>query len=146
MTSLSIWGLAMSRRSLVFSALVSSALLCLGCRGGGAEETSGKVMLDGAPLPAAYLRLVPKDARVKGPFLAKTDEQGLYSFGTIDDPGSGVPAGLYTLSITTAHSEVADEDTPTPPEKVPAPHSNTGIDFEVPAGGTTDANFDLKSK
>jgi hypothetical protein len=117
-----------------FSALAVCVLISAGCGGDGSETASGKVTLNGAPLPAVYLSLIPKNPKVKGPFIAKTDDQGQFSFGTIDEPGSGVPAGAYTLSMTTAHSEMADESTPTPPQKIPPPHS-TGVDFEVPAGG-----------
>jgi hypothetical protein len=134
----------MHSRLLPLGALAVCALVSMGC-GGGSETVSGKVTLDGAPLPAAYLTLVPKDRKVKGPFIAKTDEQGQFAFGSIEEPGSGAPAGAYTLSITTAHSEAADEDTPPPPQRVPPPHS-TGIDFEVPEGGKSDANFELRSK
>jgi hypothetical protein len=126
----------------------------VGCGGGVSFETvSGKVTLDGAPLPAATLMLVPTnpptdpeaDPKSKGPFLGKTDDQGQFSMGSIDDPGGGVPAGSYRLTMTTAHVEGADETTVFPPEKVPQPYPS-GVDFEVPDGGTSDANFDLKSK
>jgi hypothetical protein len=135
----------MTWRLFSLGMLAGCALISAGCSGGGSETASGKVTLDGAPLPAVYLSLIPKNPEVKGPFIARTDDQGQFSFGTIDKPESGVPAGAYTLSMTTAHNEVADEGTPTPPQKIPPPHS-TGIDFEVLAGGTSDANFELKSK
>jgi hypothetical protein len=124
-----------------------------GCGGVSLETVSGKVTLDGAPLPAAKLLLVPKNAatspdadpNAKGPFLGVTDDQGNFELGPIGDEGGGVPAGAYMLTITTAWAVNADETTPAPPQKVPPPHS-TGVDFEVPDGGTDAANFDLKSK
>jgi hypothetical protein len=106
---------------------------------------SGTVTLDGAPLPDAYLSLGHKDPTLKDRYSGKTDASGRFNMGSLEQPGGGVPAGDYTLSITTAYSPLADEFHPAPPEKIPAPHA-TGIDFEVPAGGTTEANFDLKSK
>ena len=57
-----------------------------------------------------------------------------------------LPVGAYTLGITTAFGGGADEFAPPPVERVPPPHSSPGIDFEVPDGGKTDANFDLTSK
>jgi hypothetical protein len=48
--------------------------------------------------------------------------------------------------MTTAFDPKGNETTAPPKEKVPAPYSTGGADYEVPAGGTDAANFDLKSK
>jgi hypothetical protein len=137
-------------------ALVAAAFgaLLLGCGDGADLETvSGTVTLDGAPLAGAKLTLVRNpppttantDPRVDGPFLGETNDQGQFTMGPIGDPGGGAPAGAFTLRITTAFAETFDENTVVPPERVPAPYP-AGVDFEVPDGGKTDANFDLKSK
>jgi hypothetical protein len=128
-------------------------LMLIGCGGVSRETVSGKVTLDGAPLPGAKLLLVAKDAprtaaadpSVTGPFLGVTNDQGEFELGPIGQEGGGVPAGAYTLTITTAWLDGGDEMSVTPPQKVPPPHS-TGVDFELPDGGTDAANFDLKSK
>jgi hypothetical protein len=128
-------------------------VMIAGCGGVSLDTVSGKVTLDGAPLPGAKVLLVSKNAspsadadpNLKGPFLGVTDDQGQFDLGPIGQPGGGVPPGAYTLTITTAWLENVTETSVTPPQKVPAPHS-TGVDFEVPDGGKTDANFDLKSK
>jgi hypothetical protein len=123
-----------------------------GCGGTSFETVSGKVTLDGAPLPKAKVLLVPKnpppnssDPNAKGPYIGVTDDQGQFEIGLVGDTGGGVPTGTYTLAISTAWLDGGDETSITPPQKVPAPHS-TGVDFEVPQGGTDAANFDLKSK
>jgi hypothetical protein len=122
------------------------AAALIGCDGSGSETVSGKLTLDGAPLAEAHIGLVPKDATVKGgPFVGDTDDQGQFTLGPPGDPTGGVPAGAYSLSITTAYSGSGSETAVTPPERIPAPYT-TGVDFEVPAGGTTAANFDLSSK
>jgi hypothetical protein len=139
-------------RSLTrISALALMALIA-GCGGASRETVSGKVTLDGAPLPKAKVLLVAKnppqnnsDPNAKGPYIGVTDDQGQFEVGPVGDTGGGVPPGAYTLTITTAWLDGGDEMSVTPPQKVPAPHS-TGVDFEVPAGGTDAANFDLKSK
>jgi len=144
------------RIRLVSGIIVAPLLLLIaGCGGSGVsfETVSGKVSLDGAPLPAATLMLVPTspptgedaDPKAKGPFLAKTNEQGEFSIGPIGEAGGGVPPGAYKLTITTAHVEGADETTIAPPERAPQPYPS-GVDFTVPDSGTTEANFDLKSK
>lgn len=130
-------------------------LAVLGGCGGGVdlEAVSGKVTLDGAPLPDATLMLVPNpppttadaDPRAKGPYVARTDSAGQFALGPISEPGGGVPAGTYTLTITTAHVESYDENTVVPPERVPPPYPS-GVDFEVPDGGTSEATFDFSSK
>jgi hypothetical protein len=128
--------------------------LIAGCGGGVDYQTvSGKVTLDGTPLPAAKLMLVsqnaPKtgnsDPSVTGPFIGTTDDQGHFSLGPGSNAEGGVPAGSYTLTIITAWSADVSETTIAPPEKVPPPYS-TGVDFEVSEGGTDAANFELKSK
>jgi hypothetical protein len=125
-----------------------------GCGSGVSYETvSGKVTLDGAPLPLAKVMLVSKNAPntgdadpdVKGPFVGTTDDQGLFELGPITDPGGGVPPGAYTLTMTTAWLESPTETSVSPPQKIPPPHSD-GVDFDVPDGGNDAANFDLKSK
>lgn len=144
----------MSERLIHVLAALVLITASAGCGGGVSYETvSGKVTLDGAPLPATRLMLVSKNApntgdadpNVKGPFMGTTDEQGQFEMGSIGDPGGGVPAGAYTLTITTVWAESVTETTVMPPEKVPPPHS-TGVDFEVPAGGNDAAHFELTSK
>ncbi len=135
--------------------IAAGALIAMlaGCGGVSHETVSGKVTLDGAALPAAKVFLVPQnppteanaDPSVKGPFVGVTNDQGQFEIGPVGNAGGGAPSGAYTLTITTAWLEGADEMSVTPPQKVPAPYSG-GVDFEVPAGGKSDANFDLSSK
>jgi hypothetical protein len=118
-----------------------------GCSTGGAESVEGVVTLDGTPLPAAYILFIPTQSEIKGPFNGKTDDQGRYSLGPIGDEGGGVPVGTYRVSITTAHSEDAGmEGVKLPPERVPRQYRDGSMQFDVPQGGTTAANFDLKSR
>jgi hypothetical protein len=123
-------------------------IAAVGC-GRGNQTVSGKVTLDGAPLANARVAVISKDLGKdpldRLPYIGQTDEQGAFALGAIDDPGGGVPAGSYLLAITTAHTSDTSENAVRPPERVPAPYP-LGIDFEVPDGGKTDANFDLESK
>jgi hypothetical protein len=145
----------MHRPPLNCAVVFTLLLIAAGCGGGVRTETvAGKITLDGAPLPKAAISIIPvnrnnsakSDPNVDGPFSGLTNEQGEYSIGSIDRPGKGAPAGNYKLSIRMAPPEGANELTVIPPEKVPAPYSTIGVDFEVPPGGKTDANFDLVSK
>jgi hypothetical protein len=129
----------------------SSLIAAVGCGGASYENVKGKVTLDGAPLSGAHVSIAPKDAAavtdpaLKGPFVGVTDADGYFELGPGDKPGGGAPSGAYTLGITTKTSS-GDESAPPPIERVPAPYSSGGVDFEVPAGGVTDAKFDLTSK
>jgi hypothetical protein len=134
-------------KSLRWAGFVLFAVTLAGCSGGGLETVEGVVTLDGAPLPKAHVALVPSDpaATNKGPFVGDTDDQGRFSIGPIGDAGGGIPVGAYRIMISTAYTTDGSETAVAPPERVPQPYP-AGVDFEVPAGGTTDANFDLKSK
>jgi hypothetical protein len=133
------------------AALAIGVFVVGGCGGPGLESVEGKVTLDGAPLPGAWVTLVPKapiaakDKKLQGPFVGGANDQGYFALGPVGEPGKGAPAGAYTLAITSKHSTAGDESAPPAVERVPRPYS-VGVDFEVPDGGTTDANFDLKSK
>jgi hypothetical protein len=124
-----------------------------GCSSPTAAPVEGTVTLDGAPLPDAYLMLVTYEgaeteaAKELGPFTGRTDAQGHFSMGTVENPGGGAPVGSYRLSITTAHSASAGEEgAVAPPERVPEPYRSGDVQFDVPDGGNTAANFDLSTK
>jgi hypothetical protein len=141
----------MQMRSTYWAGVAALSATLLGCGGGNSSEgVAGKVALDGAPLAGARVVLVPKDRTApgmkSGPFMAETDAQGAFALMPITGDADGAPPGAYTLTITTAWTKDTSEGAVLPPEKVPPPHSTTGVDFEVPAGGTADANFELKSK
>jgi hypothetical protein len=143
----------MRSKKLRLAAFAIGSLVLVGCGGGASlQPVEGKVTLDGAPLARAWVSLVPKDAAalkdkdLQGPFVGEADEQGMFKLGPPGRPGEGAPAGEYTLAITTKHNASGDETAPPPVEKAPPPYSSPGVDFTVPAGGKTDANFDLKSK
>jgi hypothetical protein len=141
----------MDQRLLRKAALAILALASGGCGGLSSKSVEGTVTLDGAPLKGAHVSIAPKDPnaakdkKLQGPFVGDTDDQGHFALGPVGKAGGGAPAGAYTLGITTKIG-TGDETAKPPVERVPAPHSSTGVDFEVPAGGVTDAKFDLISK
>jgi hypothetical protein len=126
--------------------LVLSA--CAGCNGGtDTQPVEGKVTLDGRPLEQVHLIFYPVEANPAKPtrFIGLTDAQGHFAMRGDEGKFDGMPAGKYRVTLTTAVAAAgADETTPLPPERVPAKHRNQ--EFEVPAGGTTEANFELKSR
>jgi hypothetical protein len=146
----------MTGRDLWLSIGVCICLLHVGC--GGSERggpVTGKVTVDGAPLIGARVSLVPQSSgadagEAKGSFIATTDDAGVYELESAFDHSVEVPMGPSKLYISTAFSETVTPEGSTqgvtiPKERVTAPYPQ-GVDFEVPAGGTDAANFDLKSK
>jgi len=136
------WIRGCRRRALgVTTCLVLGAVIA-GC-GGGLVTVSGVVTLDGKPLPMARLTLVdPANPSPDAYAVATTDAEGRFSFGPIGKPGGGVKAGPHRLSMTTAFLESGPDDAVVPQERVPPPYS-TGVDYDVPSGGTSSAAFEL---
>jgi hypothetical protein len=130
-----------------FLLLASVLALVAGCGGNGVVPVAGTVTLDGKPLADANIVLAQLRATDPGPFVGKTDAEGKYTLGAATSPGSGAAVGEYRLMITTVTGG-SMEDSPLPTEKevVPGEYRNGTMKFTVPAGGTQDATFDLKTR
>lgn len=123
---------------------VAALLSAAGC-GPRAAGVTGRVTLDGKPLPRARVVLMAAQGRSAADYyIAETDADGRFALGPIGNMGAGVKPGPYRLSLTTAFSTTGDDTAPVPRELVPPPHS-TGIDYEIPSGGTAAMNIELKS-
>ena len=152
----------LSRRVLL---LLSIMPCCAGCGpGGGRVEVEGVITLDGQPMPDVYVtfdqpELSPNENLG---YVGRSDAEGRYSLRPMIGEGSGVPPGKFRVSLTTA---VIDATKPAPapspqrtaatpfppepqppPEKIPPAYRGGKLTFEVPAEGTEEANFDLKSR
>jgi hypothetical protein len=120
-------------------------------------QISGRVTLDGKPLPKALVTFAPmgtKENHAPGPTAAGgTDEDGRYTV-SIDQNRPGAVVGKCRIYITTVLSDpitVEDRDAGGPrkriKDRVPEKYNlKTELVFDVPEGGTDQANFDLKSK
>jgi hypothetical protein len=135
----------MNSRRKYFILLFGFALAA-GC-GSGGNPVEGKVTLDGAPLSGVHVAFFPAGASVNDPTLFRgvTDESGHFALRNPIENSAGAPQGKYRVSLTTAVAGPNDDETtPLPPERVPAKYRTQ--EFEVPAGGTTEANFELTSR
>ncbi len=110
---------------------------------------AGKVTLDGQPVANVRVVFQPfssKTGTEAGPGSAGiTDEQGHYTLTTISvKPQPGAVVGSHTVQFDAVVMPKVGEEaavaTPKTPRIPPTTHS-----FDVPAGGTDQANFDLKS-
>jgi hypothetical protein len=151
--------------------LAMAAALCLaaGCGGtkSGMAPVSGQVKLDGQPLEGAQIMFTPsapqsgsKDASTQS--AGVTDKDGKFSLISFD-AGEGALVGKHTVSISKSTGTTADGKAIDPnlasvaadmassavaaAGLVPAKYNqNTILTFDVPAGGTDKADFDLMSK
>jgi hypothetical protein len=118
-------------------------------------KVAGRVTMDGKPLPKASVTFVPmasKDNLNPGPTAQGiTDTDGRYQL-SVDTATPGAVVGKCRIYITTILSDPAiDERDAGGPvrklrDKVPARYNmGTELEFDVPPGGTAEANFDLTS-
>jgi hypothetical protein len=134
----------LTRRLLLLPSVLA---LAAGCGGNGVVPVAGTVTLDGRPLADASVVLAQLRATDPGPFVGKTDAEGKFTLGATTRPGSGAAVGDYRLMITTVTGgSMEDSPLPTQKEVVPGNYRSGMMKFAIPAGGTQDANFDLKSK
>lgn len=130
-------------RISVWISLVALALA--GCGGSGnLGRVSGKVTLDGQPVPEATLMFSP----VAGgsPSAGRTDESGQYEL-VYSRESKGAEIGQHRVQIRTAQSGDEDADPPVPPkpEKLPPKYlGGATIAVEVKAG-KNELDFPLDS-
>ena len=127
---------------------------------------SGIVTLDGKPLAKAIVTFMPaaesKDDPIGSSF-GITDDTGRYVMNTVQKTRPGVGVGTQRVSISIrkkiplapppaatkpgVESSVGASPDELEREVLPARYNlNTELKFDVPSGGTDQANFDLKSK
>jgi hypothetical protein len=120
-----------------------------GCGGGTAiVPVSGRVTLGGQPLAGAVVTFQPvRDAggatlHITGS-VGKTNSDGRFELRLIEPNKAGAAVGQHRVTISTATSDPANDAQLPTGERVPAALRDGSQTFEVPAGGTTAANFDI---
>jgi hypothetical protein len=126
-----------------------------GCSGSKIAPVSGRVTLDGKPLAGVHVSFQPiakaGDINPGGGSYAVTDAEGQFRLLLVEGEQPGAVIGKHRVEITARSEPIpANVDLarkPTPKVFVPAKYSrNSELTFEVPPGGTKDANFELKSQ
>jgi len=111
---------------------------------------SGIVTLDGEPLAdggVSFQPLAQAGSTSGGPgSTSRTDAEGRFSLSTIDgQPGAVI--GSHQVKVFSYSPEMpiaSDTDSGPSKERVPARYNyRTQLTFDVPAGGTEQANFEL---
>jgi hypothetical protein len=116
---------------------------------------SGTVKLNGKALAGAWVHFAPRAEQGKpdpGPTShGQTDKDGRYTLHIRPErPGGVVGASRVYISLRSGGAapgaDVPDAGGPRERELLPRRYNEeTKLEFVVPAGGTTEANFDLKS-
>jgi hypothetical protein len=137
------------------SLLGLAAFLALGCGSKDLVPVSGTVTLNGKPLVGAtvtFLSVADEGSAYAGTSsLGKTDKDGHYSLQTTKG-AKGARVGKYRVSISLLKEQVGDRDERRPrggwklADEVPTLYNEkTTLTFDVPDGGTDQADFPLTS-
>jgi hypothetical protein len=135
---------------------------CTGCGPGeGRVPVSGVVTLDGQPLSGVHVMFDQPELSPNENigYRGITDESGRYELRPAIADDAGAPPGKYRVSLTTAVADPTapvvtrrtgsgfySDEPPVPPERIPPAYRGGKLTFEVPADGTEEANFELKSR
>ena len=134
--------------------VMAFAIFCIfsGCRPtSNLVPVEGIITLGGTPLADATIVLHPVTAAGAGPYSGTTNAAGKFSLAPSGSPGlSGAEVGTYRLTISTLKLAPTDggddaKQQILAEERVPDEYRVGDMRFEVPAGGTDQANFDIMS-
>jgi hypothetical protein len=114
---------------------------------------SGRITLDGEPLSDASVTFQPigmqepATPRGMGSY-GNTGSDGRFSLMLIERDGIGAAVGMHRVQVSLPADISSDTSAGTPGDRVPARYrgAESELIFTVPKEGTTEANFDLKSK
>lgn len=130
------------------------ALLVAGCGGGGVAPVSGVVKLNQKPLAHATVVFQPDGGGDPGPgSVGQTDADGKFELKLMNTGAAGARVGKHKVTVT-AYAGDGDGESSSPDDAkkvfrkalVPEEYNaKTTLTFDVPAGGTGSANFDLNS-
>jgi hypothetical protein len=111
---------------------------------------SGRITLDGEVLPGARITFQPTGEDPGPGSFGTTDAEGRFSLQTMEDSKrEGAVPGTHHVQISTAVvGESADEEDSAPEagKVLPKQYTDGSLTFEVPAEGTTAADFNITGR
>jgi hypothetical protein len=139
----------MISRLLAALLLPTLAAVLAGCGSSKVAPVSGRITVNGRPLARASVTFSPIGSKANqepGPSSAgTTDEDGRYSLSLIGQDGSGATIGKHKVRIALQEELDTSEDLPVKLKQLPLEYNGqTKLEFDVPAGGSDKADFDLK--
>lgn len=153
--NLTIKNTCLERRLLLvgMGAMVLQGLLS-GCGGSGAKlpplaSVSGKVTLDGNPLPRGTVTFIPDESKgTKGPTaVGQIGSDGRFTLQTAQQ--SGAVVGHHKVRIRARQEAKTPQEEGKEPSLIPTKYENentSGLSFEVKAGEKNDFNIELRSR
>lgn len=112
---------------------------------------AGRVTVNGQPQANAAVTFAPVGSGGNpepGPSsVGTTDADGRYVLALIGQNGTGAVVGKHRVQVAIRQERDVDDDRPLlkAVKQLPAKYNGaTELTFDVPPGGTADANFDLK--
>ena len=123
-------------------------LALLGCSGASLVPVEGTVTLDGKPLANATVGLERSGGdKESSLYTADTDAAGKFAIRSFDSGRIGAVPGEYAVMIRSVKAPPgANEMTVLPPERVPPAYRDGSMKLTVPEGGTTTADFAIKTR
>jgi hypothetical protein len=130
--------------------LVGSLLVAAGCGGPKFVPVSGRVTLGNRPIARAKVLFQPLSGELNpGPgSQGETDSDGRFTLQSMTGDRKGALVGKHKVSITAYEGDgdipSSGSDMPFRKRIIPDEYNvKSKLIFEVPAGGTSEANFDL---
>jgi hypothetical protein len=126
--------------------LMIGAVLFVGCHRE-VVPVSGRVTLDGKPLPNAVVTFQPLSKKgaqqpaVTGS-VGRTDADGRFALRVVSPEQPGAMIGPHTVTISTASAESHTKAVSSAP--LPKAYRDGSLHFEVPPNGTSAADFNIK--
>ena len=163
-SQLLIWKALLTMCTWYSRAAIVVVLFLTGC-GDGLSAISGKVTMDGKPLPNAIVTFVPAEGGSSA--TGQTDDAGAYKL--ISVLGDGLPPGKYKVTVTTAQTTTASDSseidmnspeylamasgvgmesgkTKAPKEPIPAKYNSATQLLQEVGAGKNEIDLELTSK
>jgi hypothetical protein len=131
---------------------VMALLITAGCSGGrDAVPVSGSVTLDGQPVADVYVSFQPAAAAANADAMGSTgitDQEGKFSLSLSDTQHAGALIGKHTVRLSDKRASSSSDGGPSnaPKPRFPSRYADGSLTFEVPSGGTSQADCQLSSK
>jgi hypothetical protein len=125
-------------------------VMLAGCQASDLVPVSGKITLDGKPLGGVAVTFQPQRTEASKPVASTlgstgvTDSEGKYTLRSMASDSVGAAVGEHKVYIGPT-GRAANDVAPAAALELPSASRNGSLEFKVPAGGSSSANFDLKS-
>jgi hypothetical protein len=127
-------------------------LLPVGCGKSNYAPVSGRITVNGQPLANAAVLFSPVPAQGSSSAGlgsgATTDSDGRYTLLITGTTTKGAVIGKHKVQVTLIDDRDSADDSPHKFKQLPPKYSgkNTVLEYDVPPGGSTSADFDLSAK